>query len=232
MTKKSWIIFFVIVAGLLLLLVLASRSNPNLVDVSDVDVFAIQEPNQKNGMIKDNFYGNASADTYILEYGDFQCPGCGNVHPIVKALVEANKENVKYVFRNYPIVNAHPNARAAAAAAESAGLQGKYWEMHNLLYENQSAWSYLNAEKRTEKFTEYAQKLGLDIDKFKADMGSEPVNQKINYDFAIAKKQNVTGTPTFFVNGKLLDPSIASDETKFKQFIQDSIDQSKNKSNN
>lgn len=224
MTKRSWIIFVGIVVGLLAVLIIASRSNQALVDVSGVDVFATQTPNEKNGSIGDNVYGNPEGKVVIIEYGDFQCPGCGQAHAIIKPYLEEQKGNVKFIFRNYPIVNAHPNARAAASAAEAAGLQGKYWEMHNKLYDNQSDWSYLNANSRTDKFVDYAKSLGLDGDKFKADMTSEAINNKVNYDFAMAKKQGVDGTPTFFIDGKLVDPKITTDSDKFKQFIQEKID--------
>jgi len=228
MTKKGWIIFFVLVVGFLLILVLSSRNSQSLVDVGSVDVFAVQEANEKNGMIKDHIYGNPDSNVMLLEYGDYQCPGCGNLHPIMKQLVEDNKNDVKLIFRNYPIVNAHPNARAAAAAAEAAGLQGKYWEMHNKLYESQQDWSFLNASNRTDKFVSYAKDLNLDTEKFKNDMALESINQKINYDFALAKKQNVSSTPTLFINSKQVNQETLSDLEKLKTEIQQAITKSKN----
>ena len=231
MTKRSWIIFAGIVVVLLGVLVLASRSNQSVVDVSGVDVFATQKPNEKNGSIGDNVYGNPDSKVVIIEYGDYQCPGCSQVHTMLKPFLEEQKGNVKFIYRNYPIVNAHPNARAAAAAAEAAGLQGKYWEMHNKLYDNQSDWSYLNANSRTDKFVDYAKSLGLDTEKFKTDMTLDSINNKVNYDLAMAKKQGVSGTPTFFINGKQVDSKIVTDGVSFKKYIQDEIDKANPKAN-
>lgn len=117
-------------------------------------------------------------------------------------MAEKYKEQLAFVFRNFPLSSIHPNARTAAAAAEAAGLQGKYWEMHDALYENQSAWENAPADQRTDIFADYATTFGLNIEKFKTDLASPEVNKKINYDQAIGKKLGVSATPTFYLNGK------------------------------
>lgn len=115
------------------------------------------------------------------------------------------------MFRNYPLPAIHANAKAAASAAEAAGLQGKYWEMHDMLYENQSQWQDLSTDQRTSQFVEYAKMVGItDTEKFKTGMGSSDVSKKINFDLALGNKAKVTGTPAFFLNGELVPESVSS----------------------
>lgn len=203
MSKRAWIIF----AGICVLVLgsLVYVSNQNRVDVSKIDVSAIQQPAEASGLIGDHVYGKTDSKVVLIEYGDFQCPGCGSAHPTVKELSEKYKDQLTFVFRNFPITNIHPNARVAAAAAEAAGLQGEYWEMHNKIYENQSSWSNLSSSDRTGFFVNYASELGLDTGKFTQDLAGEAVSKKINFDQALGKKAGTDATPTFFLNGKKLD---------------------------
>lgn len=219
MSKRTWIIFTVIVVGLLTALVISSRNANPQVDVSKVDENAIQTASKTNGNIADHVFGVANSKVILIEYGDFQCPGCGGAYPRVKTLSEAYKGQISFVFRNFPLTTIHPNARAAAGAAEAAGLNEKYWEMHNILYENQAAWENLTGDNRTNAFTGYATTIGIDKNKFLSSLDDASINQKISYDQAIAKKINVDSTPTFYLDGVKLDSSIWSDEAKFAAAI-------------
>ena len=144
--------------------------------------------------------GNASAKVSVIEYGDFQCPACAAYEPIFQQLQRDYASNVAFVFRNYPL-SQHANGMITSQAAEAAGLQGKYWEMHNLIYEKQAEWSNASADTIVSKYLDvYAQSLGLDVAKFNADLNSTVVKQKIQTDMATANAAKVDHTPTFFVN--------------------------------
>jgi protein-disulfide isomerase len=211
-SKKAWIIFAAICVVLLGGLVFISSKDK--IDVSGVDANKIQKANTQSGDIADHVYGKADSKVVLIEYGDYQCPGCGSAYPNIKAVTEKYKGQVAFIFRNFPITSLHPNARVAAAVAEAAGLQGKFWEMHNKLYETQSSWETLNSSERTDFFVSYAKELGLNTETFKTDLASAKVNQKISYDQAVGKKINVNATPTFYLNGKGLDQSSWSDQDK------------------
>jgi len=219
MNKITWTIFALVTVGILALLIIFSGNSK--VDVSTIDANTIQTGSSQNGNIADHVFGNSDSKVIFINYGDFQCPGCGNVHPQIKAIVEQYKDQIQFVFRNFPITTSHPNAKAAAGAAEAAGLQGKYWEMHDKIYESQSAWSNLSGtnNERTDFFVGYANELGLDTTKFKADLASAAVSEKINYDYSLGKKIGVDSTPTFYLNGVKLDSAIWGNETKLKEAI-------------
>lgn len=203
MSKKAWIIFIaicvVVLGGLVYL------SGLNRVDVSGIDTNAILNASQKSGNIADHVFGKKDSKVTMIEYGDFQCPGCESAYPTMKAISEKYQGQIAFVFRNFPLTDKHPNAKAAAAAAEAAGLQNKYWEMHNKLYEEQSNWENLDTAQRTSAFTGYAQALGLNVDTFKTDLTSDAVNQKIMFDQALGRKANVDATPTILLNGTLVN---------------------------
>lgn len=209
MSKKAWIIFIVIVVGAFGGLIAYSRFVSPSIDVSDIDTSAIQSAQDMNGTIGDHVLGNAESKVVLIEYGDFQCPSCAGAHPTVKEVMSEYEDRVAFVFRNFPLSTIHPNARAAAAAAEAAGLQGKYWEMFDLLFTNQTAWGSLDATARTQAFTGYAAQLSLDAERFASDLASSNVNKKISFDQALAKKLGVSSTPTFYLNGEPLDSETA-----------------------
>lgn len=209
MSKKSWIIFIVITVAVLGGLVFLSRKDK--ADVADTDQNKIIAASTDNGNIADHVFGKKDSKVILIEYGDFQCPYCAQAHPKVKSVTEDYKDKVAFVFRNYPLATMHPNAKAAAAAAEAAGLQGKYWEIHDKLYELQNQWQSASTDARTSQFIQYAQAIGItDTDKFKADMSSSSVNKKINFDLALGNKAKVTGTPAFFINGKIVSQTVSS----------------------
>ncbi len=180
-------------------------------------------PTNPLAMVSDDWVeGNASATVTLVEYGDFQCPACGAYYPLVKQLSEEFKDQLRIVFRHFPLTQIHPNAMASARAAEAAGSQGKFWEMHDALFENQKAWSTETNPAST--FESYATKIGLNVDQFKKDRGSKEVDAKIDRDRSSGNTLGVQGTPTFFLNGqKLKNPP---DLGAFKALIQAAISQS------
>lgn len=207
MTRSRWIIFVLIcivtIGGLILL------SKKDTVNVADTDpTKAISESATAIG---DHVYGNKAAKVVLIEYGDFQCPGCGGAFPQLKTLKEAYKDKIAFIFRNFPLTTIHPNALAAATAAEAAGLQGKYWEMHDKLYENQNAWSGIDASKRTDVFTGYASDISLDTEKFKNDLSDQKVVAKINRDRALGNKLGVNSTPTLYLGSEKVGNEEVSD---------------------
>lgn len=153
-----------------------------------------------NGTPTNHIEGNTKSKVTLVEYGDYQCPICGTYYPVVKQVVDKYKDDIQFQFRNFPLTSIHNNAFAAARAAEAAGLQNKYWEMHNMLYVNQTNWS--SASDPLSVFSSYASSLKLDTEKFKTDYASSAVNDAINADLADAKAKNLTGTPAFFLNGQ------------------------------
>lgn len=179
----------------------------------------MQTANDQDGNIADHIFGKEGSKVTLIEYGDFQCPGCGQIHPQIRKIVEQYKDQLQFVFRNYPLTTIHANAKSAASAVEAAGLQGKYWEMHNKVYETQSSWNTLSITDRNTLFTKYANELGLNTDQFTTAMASTDVTKKINFDAALAKKDEVAGTPTFILNGIQLNQNIWGDETKMKEAI-------------
>ncbi|HXN14314.1 MAG TPA: thioredoxin domain-containing protein [Candidatus Acidoferrales bacterium] len=142
----------------------------------------------------DHIEGPAKAPVTLLEYGDYECPYCGEAYPIVKALQERLGDQVRLVFRNFPLAEAHPHAEHAAEAAEAAAAQGKFWEMHDLLYENQDA-------LEDQDLVQYAEALKLDVPRFVKEMKAGAHLERVRADFSSGVRSGVNGTPTFFING-------------------------------
>jgi protein-disulfide isomerase len=142
----------------------------------------------------DHIQGKKDAKVTLVEYGDYECPYCGQAYPIVKELQKIEGTKLKFVFRNFPLEQVHPHAVPAACAAEAAAKQGKFWEMHDLLYENQEA-------LEDNDLLIYAKELKLDIPQFTKDMESDEIKNKVEVDFMSGVRSGVNGTPTFFING-------------------------------
>jgi protein-disulfide isomerase len=141
--------------------------------------------------------GAANGAITIVEFSDYQCPYCAKAEPLVKSFVDVYPKNSRVVFKHFPLVSIHPNAMPAALAAAAAQKQGKFWEMHELLFANQHK---LGAEQ----YNQFAKQLGLNVDKFEADMKSDEIKAAVQEDVKLAQQVGVRGTPTIFVNGKLL----------------------------
>jgi len=144
--------------------------------------------------------GNANAPVTLEEFGDFQCPTCGAVYPEVKKIEGEFGDKLKVIFRELPLLPMHEHALMAAQAAEAAGLQSKFWEMHDLLYENQAKW--VPEKDLVPVFADYAKQIGINPDQFMKDLNGESVAQRIFQDGKRAHSFGLRGTPSFFVNGK------------------------------
>lgn len=143
----------------------------------------------------DHIYGNIYAPLELVEYGDYECPYCGRAYPIVKNIQEKLGKDLKFIFRNFPLRKIHPHAYPAAVATEAAARQGKFWEMHDIIFENQKT-------LEPENILVFANSLGLDIERFQKDILDESLYIKARKDFESGMKSGVNRTPTFFVNGK------------------------------
>ena len=143
-----------------------------------------------------NVTGSQSPSVLIVEFADFECPACALAAPVLKQAVEAYPDDVTLMYRYFPLAQ-HPNAREAAAAAEAAGRQGKFWEMYDLLFENQK-------DLKSDIYVDFATQLGLDIDQFKADMESDEVKAVIQADVDAGLAINISSTPTLIVNGEMI----------------------------
>ena len=149
---------------------------------------------------RDHIQGAATAPMTLVEYGDYQCPVCGQAYSIVKELQTRLGERLCFVFRNFPLATMHHYAEQAAEAAEAAGGHGKFWEMHDMLYENQDALG-------EEDFAQYAAALGLDPSRFASELTTHTYAARVHEDFISGARSGVNGTPTFFINGVRHDAS-------------------------
>jgi len=147
----------------------------------------------------DNVKGNKNAKITIIEYSDFQCPACNAYFPILKQINDEFSKDILFVYRHFPLKQIHKNAESAARASEAAKEQGKFWEMHDMIFVNQSVW----AEDKNAKdiFIKYAKNLELDANKFKADIDSQKIKDKVNSDYQGGFQARVNSTPSFFLNG-------------------------------
>lgn len=161
--------------------------------------------------------GGANAPVTLEEFSDFQCPACGALEPGLRKVVNDYGERVRLVFRNFPLVQAHQYALLAARAAEAAGQQGKFWEMHDTLYDHQEEWS--KAMEPRVQFDSYATRLGMDVQKFKADMERADLLERIKADLQRGNSLNVRGTPTVYLNGRELMPGKLVTEADLRREI-------------
>jgi protein-disulfide isomerase len=148
---------------------------------------------------RDHIRGRADAPVTLVQYGDYECPYSGAAYPIMKDVQTRMSERLRFVFRNFPI-NSHPHAQPAAEAAEAAGSQGKFWQMHDLLYENLR-------HLRDEDLHGYAENLGLDVELFDKELGEHVHAARVHDDFMSGVRSGVNGTPTFYINGVRHDDS-------------------------
>ncbi len=173
----------------------------------DYDFYSIIEPTKDNGNIGDHVKGEKDAPVLIFEYADYQCSACASYNPRVNQLVEELDGKVAVVYRSF-LLSYHQNATAAASAAEAAGLQGYWKEYGDKLFTEQAEWFYATASERTELFNKYFEEVTDgkgDVEKFNEDLASEAVSKKISFDMGIGKRVNVAGTPSFFIDGQLID---------------------------
>lgn len=161
---------------------------------------AVDQSKAPVGATPPNMLGSPSAAVTVEEFADFQCGSCAATHPVLKEIQSIYGSKIKFVFRNYPLaIPAHDKAYDAAAAAEAAGMQGKFWAMQDQLFTNQQAWSQ-NPNYR-QLWTEYATKIGLDIQRFQTDASGIAAKSRVDQDMQRGRALNVNSTPTIFVNG-------------------------------
>lgn len=190
MSKQFWIALLVI-AAVLVGIVFATNHNKSAAPTA-------------SGKPTSHLEGTSPEGVTLVEYGDYECPVCETFYPVVKQVAAKYSDKVIFQFRNLPLTSIHPNAFAAARAAEAAGLQGKYWGMYDLLYENQNSW--VSASQPLSYFDNYARSLGLNMSQFDQDYASEAVNNAINADLsAFDATGDEKATPTFYLDGQKLD---------------------------
>ena len=146
----------------------------------------------------DHVQGNADAPITLIEYGDFECPHCGRAYPIVHQVIERLGSDLRFVFRHFPLHEAHPHAMHAAQAAEAAGAQGKFWEMHDQLFQHQHALT-------DDDLVGYARSIGIDAERVRQELAAGTHERKVRSDFMGGVRSGVNGTPTFFINGVRFD---------------------------
>lgn len=208
--KRFWVIFGVVVIAFIAGFVILNRdtSPSDSTDLTELreDDHAQIAPNQK---------------VVLIEYADFQCPGCAGLFPLLQQAKQAYKDQVTFVYRYIPLTTIHPNAMAAARAAEAASRQDKFWQMHDLLFQNQNAWSSLPITQSQTLFETYASQIDLNIDQYKQDYSSSEVADRINIDVNSATKLEITSTPTLLLNGNKIDTPNTLDD--FKRVLDEAI---------
>lgn len=162
------------------------------------------------GATPPNMLGSPTAAVTVEEFADFQCPSCGDKYPIIKQVQSLYGSRIKFIFRNFPL-QMHDKAYDAAVAAEAAGIQGKFWDMQNQLYTNQKTWS-VDPNYR-EVWAGYAQKIGLDVEKYKNDMAGLQTKSRVDADMARGRALQVNSTPTVYINGKAVQYNDMTVET-------------------
>lgn len=205
--------FLMIMAGLIVLfigVIVYTKHNNN----------ANTGQNGDNGGGSNYTQGAGTSGVTLVEFGDFQCPACRSYYPVIQQVQQKYGDKLKFQFRHFPLVQIHKNAMIGHRAAEAAGRQGKFWEMHDLLYERQSAWT--NSPNPIAVVEDYAAELGLNIDQFKADFASESVNNTISADIKAGQALGANSTPTFYINGKKIDP-LPTDVAGFSKLIDEAI---------
>ena len=160
----------------------------------------------------DHVKGNPDAPITIVEYSDFQCPACEAQYKSIKEVWAPIKSSVRFVYRHFPLTNIHPHALTAAYYSEAAGMQGKFWEMHDFMFENQNRWTGTKEIKPV--FDGYVKQLGLDAEKFAVDLKSDAVKSKVASDMQSAKKAQVASTPSLYLNGELMTGVREADKLK------------------
>ncbi len=149
---------------------------------------------------RDHIQGPTEATVTLVEYGDYECPYCGAAYPIIKEVQSRMGERLRFVFRNFPITTSHPHAEQAAETAEAAASQGRFWQMHDLLYENQR-------RLRDPDLRDYAERLVLDVERFDRELAEHVHAARVREDFMSGVRSGVNGTPTFYINGARHDDS-------------------------
>ncbi len=207
MDKKTGVILAVIVVAFATLIGVSVWQGKSGVDYSQYDLNAVIPADENSGGIAENIEGDPNAPILLFEYGDYQCTACAPMAPYISELVEEYDGKVAVVFRTY-IMSYHQNGTAAAAAAQAAALQGYWSEYKDLLYANQNDWYYSDAVERQTQFEQYFEQATDgkgDLEQFRSDMTSDAVAKKINFDSKLSDLVGLEWTPTFYLDGELMD---------------------------
>jgi protein-disulfide isomerase len=166
-------------------------------------IYLVLRPGNDNSVVLDTEWikGNPEADITLIEYSDFQCPACQQRVDIIKKLSNEFSRRVKIVYRHYPLTQ-HQHAFYASQASEAAGVQGKFWEMHDMIFDNQSLWSNMSSSEVEKEFFSYAKDLELDLEQFKDDIESRAVRKAVESDKDLGVEARVSGTPSFYLDGQ------------------------------
>lgn len=199
----------IVIAGVIAL-VLISGSTPSNTQ---------SQPKAPALSFKDISMGNKNAKVSLIEYADFQCPACGAYYPLVKQLTTEFGNKILFTYRFFPLTQIHQNALLSSEAAYAANKQGKFWQMHDLLFQNQTSWADSSDAKKI--FLNYAQKLGLNLNRFQKEMDSQAARTFIMDEENAGSAAGVNSTPTFFVNGVMIQNP--RDYNSFKTLIQQDL---------
>jgi protein-disulfide isomerase len=199
-SMKSWLLWggLVLIIGAILIgvSIAARQDNPDVNSGADLTV---------EGPVDGEWtVGGEGAAVSLIEYSDFQCPACRSYFSVLNEVKKAYGDNISFTYRHYPLRQIHEHAQLAGQAAEAAGVQGKFWEMHDLLFEKQNEWSNGTFQKR--KFIGYAEDLGLNTEQFEEDLNSSESKQKVNAGYNSGIRAGVNSTPSFFLNGQRIRP--------------------------
>lgn len=208
MSNRFFITLLVIIAGIAGIFAFTKQKNTDT-----------NTTTSNSSQLSNHIKGSDKSGVVLVEYGDFQCPACAQYYPVVKEVYEKYKDQITFQFRNFPLIQIHTNAMVAHRAAEAADKQGKFWEMHDRLYETQQQWT--TSPNPGPIFESFAADLGLDIAKFKTDVASQEINSIINADIKEGQKLGANSTPTFVLDGvKITNPRSAED---FNKIIDEAI---------
>lgn len=198
---KRILIWGSVVVGLLLLLVLLTQ----------IGTQGTQEASLSDTTIStdEHIKGNPDATITLVEYSDFQCPACARAYPVLQQVVDAYPDDIRLVYRHFPLRAIHPLAQLAAEVTVAAENQDKFWEMHDGLFNTQAQWSNLPEDKAREFFLSLASSLGLDESQVEAVLDSGAATAEVNADYASGQAANVSFTPSVFLNGQLVDANYA-----------------------
>lgn len=153
--------------------------------------------------------GNPTSTVVIQEYSDFQCPACASFTPVLKEIMDTYGDKVRFEYHHFPLISIHKNAEAAARAAEAAGVQGKFWEMHDVLFARQQEWAASLSPRNS--FIAYAEELGLDVATFERHLNVTAIKEAVQEDMREGRTLAITGTPTFYLNGEKMQISTFDD---------------------
>lgn len=215
----GWLLVAVVIIGSFLMIIFASQNEKKDDPYNQPDSPTVLAPVTPNEWIK----GNPQARVELVEYSDFQCPACKSRLPQVEEILKTYGDKIKFVYRHFPLKLNHKNAELASKSSEAAGLQGKFWEMHDLLFQNQSGWQGLTNQEAKETFIAYAKQLALDERKFVTDIDSQAVQAAVDEDYSSGLAAGINATPTFFLDGSKITPYTFEE---FKSLIEDAINTS------